>query len=119
MGVDTKGITRNKVDYNEVFNFIKQKYDSKSNCNISFNRAFKINMGRIEFEYNGEERSIFISEMESTEEYPEIEIEVGSLWMSLGMWGSSIEIMNTIMKHFGGYVDESDCDDIGWVEYRK
>lgn len=32
--------------------------------------------------------------------------------VSLGYWGDAIEIISDIMKHFGGWIDENDCDGI-------
>jgi hypothetical protein len=29
----------------------------------------------------------------------------------LGCWGDSVEIIKDIVTHFGGWIDENDCDD--------
>jgi hypothetical protein len=39
---------------------------------------------------------------------------IDGVLLSLGCHGSSIEIMKTILKEFGGYLDENDCDGIGY-----
>lgn len=31
--------------------------------------------------------------------------------LSLGKWGHSVDIMKAIVENFGGWIDESDCDD--------
>ena len=32
-------------------------------------------------------------------------------FLDLGYWGSSVEIMKSIISNFSGYLDENDCDD--------
>ena len=36
--------------------------------------------------------------------------------IGLGCWGDSVEIIETIVSAFGGWVDDSDCD---FIPYRK
>ena len=39
-------------------------------------------------------------------------VESETTYLSLGYWGSSIEIIKEIVAHFGGgWIDENDCDD--------
>jgi hypothetical protein len=39
-------------------------------------------------------------------------------YLSLGHWASSVDILKTIAAHFGGWLDENDCDDnpYYWVD---
>jgi hypothetical protein len=39
--------------------------------------------------------------------------------VSLGYWGDGIEIISDLMKHFGGWVDENDCDEIHYKYFEK
>lgn len=32
-------------------------------------------------------------------------------YLSMGRWGNSVDIMTDIVQHFGGWVDDDDCDD--------
>ena len=82
--------------------------------------------GYITFEYNGEKRMLFysynnINVYENIDYYKNnfpnrkdivkmIKSETTSL--SLGTWGSAVEILEKIAKKFGGWLDENDCDEI-------
>lgn len=39
---------------------------------------------------------------------------IDGVWISLGKWGNSVEIVKYLCETFGGYIDEDDCDDIGF-----
>jgi hypothetical protein len=39
--------------------------------------------------------------------------------LSLGNWGSSVEILESIVKKFGGWLDENDCDNIPYRYIEK
>ena len=120
MGVDTKGITKNKVSWLEVFDFIKDSFDGNATHDIwkekeSVNSLY--DTGFITFNYKDEERKLMVVEVTDSNDYEDIDVEVGALWMSFRMWGSSVEIMEKIISHFGGYVDKDDGDGIGWESY--
>lgn len=142
MGADTHGKIRGFVRHEDIFNFIVQKYDENAVCDIK-NRVnsplsecdwkYKINehsednenwysiSGRIDFNYHGEERSLFyvydnLNSYENINFYSEHGLKDMVLsettYLSLGFWGSSVEIIKEIVAHFGGgWVDENDCDD--------
>ena len=85
--------------------------------------------GFITFEYNGEDRMLFYSHSNINvyenidyykKMYPDradivrmIKSETTSL--SLGTWGSAVEILEKIVKKFGGWIDDNDCD---YIPYR-
>ena len=85
--------------------------------------------GFITFEYDGEKRMIFYSHSNINvyenidyykKMYPDrtdivrmIKSETTSL--SLGTWGSAVEILEKIVKRFGGWIDDNDCD---YIPYR-
>ena len=82
--------------------------------------------GFIEFTVNGEQRQLFyyydnINTYENIdyykENFPEREdlrtmVKSETTSISLGNWGMSVEIIESIVKKFGGWVDENDCDKI-------
>ncbi len=142
MGVDTHGKIKGYIKYEEIFNFIRQKYDKNAVCNIrksinspleGCNWRYKINehsednenwytiSGRINFNYHGEERSLFyvydnLNNYENINFYSEYGLKdmvlAETTYISLSCWGSSVEIVKEIVSHFGGgWVDENDCDD--------
>lgn len=44
----------------------------------------------------------------------ERESGIAGVWTSLGMWGNSVDVLKYLCEKFGGYIDESDCDDEGF-----
>ena len=73
------------------------------------------------FSYVGEQRKlslIFCCDYD-LEDYEEIKGEK-CIWLSLGSWGSSVEIMRAVLKEMSSigecYIDESDADDSGFVK---
>lgn len=142
MGADTHGKIRGFVRHEDIFNFIVQKYDKNAVCDIKkrvnsplseCDWKYKINehsednenwysiAGRIDFNYHGEERSLFyvydnLNSYENVNFYSEHGLKDMVLsettYLSLGFWGSSVEIIKEMVAHFGGgWVDENDCDD--------
>lgn len=142
MGVDTHGKIKGFVRHEDIFNFIVQKYDKNAVCNIKkginsplseCGWKYKINehsednenwysiTERIDFNYHGEERSLFyvydnLNSYENINFYSEHGLKDMVLsettYISLGFWGSSVGIVKEIVAHFGGgWVDENDCDD--------
>ena len=142
MGVDTHGIIKGFVRPEEVFNFIRQKWDKNTtngvnkrvNCPISeCNWDYKINehsednenwyttCGFICFKYKEEDRMLFynydnLNSFENLEYYSKYGLEymvrTETTYLSLGCWGSSVEIIRELVAHFGGgWLDENDCDD--------
>lgn len=142
MGVDTHGKIRGFVTHEEIFNFIVQKYDKNAvynikktiNCPLAeCDWKYKINehsednenwysvTGRIDFNYHGEKRSLYyaydnLNCNENGNFYSRLGLRDMVLsettYLSLGFWGSSVEIIKEIVAHFGGgWLDENDCDD--------
>lgn len=142
MGVDTLGKIKGFVRHEEILNFIRQKWDKNArdgvekriDCPISeCNWKHKINehnednenwyttYGFISFKYNKEDRMLFYS-YSNINSYDNLEyysknnlqdmVESETTYISLGYWGSSVEIIKEIVAHFGGgWIDENDCDD--------
>ena len=43
-------------------------------------------------------------------------VKAETTYISLSCWGNSIEIIKKIASHFGGWMDENDCDDEEYYE---
>jgi hypothetical protein len=121
MGVDTRGIINKKIDIEEVYNFILNTYDKNAVLDKDASPADRLPLGSIYFKDGEDQRRLFCCNNEDitkfSPEYPELNFsdDVHSyLWVSLGYWKNSVEIIKNIINHFGGYVDENDCDDEGW-----
>lgn len=112
MGADTKGFLRKEVTATEVYNVIATKFDREAIYDIRTDRDGE--MGSIIFKYNDEDRSLFYCVTSDIREGTEFD-SMPHVSLILGMWGSSVHIMTEIVKEFGGYVDENDCDGIGAV----
>ena len=143
MGCATCGRIKGYVRHEEIYNFIKQKYDRYAEmhierdviCQISeLNYPHKVNShsednsnlieyhGYIDFKYGVEDRSLFylyanVNHLKNLVYYTEHNLEnmvkAETTFISMGLWGSSVEIIKEIVAHFGGgWVDENDCDDL-------
>lgn len=142
MGVDTRGKIKGFVRHEEILNFIRQKWDKDakddikkhitcpmSECNWKYeinehsedNENWYAIYGYIYFKYNSERRILFYS-YDNINSYENIDfysehglrdmVEMETTYISLGCWGSSIEIIKELIAHFGGgWIDENDCDD--------
>ena len=136
MGVDTLGKIKGYVKYEEILNFIKQKYDENAKSDVrkrmsipieeckwdyKFNEHSEDNKhwysiyGHINFKYKDEDRSLFydysnVNSLENLEHYSELGlkdmIEAETTFIDLRCWGSSVEIIKEIVTHFGG----------GWID---
>lgn len=142
MGCDTCGKIKGFVRHEDILNFIKRKWDinakdkvekyimqpiSELDWKYKFNEHSEDNEnwytlhGFISFKYNEEERALLydydnINQYENFEYYSKyglremVESEI--TFLSLGYWGSSVEIITEIVKYFGGgWVNDNDCDD--------
>lgn len=91
-------------------------------------KALRIKMGfsdslNVFFKYKGEDRRIFVSfDCDcDLQIYPEIEAE-SCLWFSMGCWGSSVELMTSLMQSFKDagygncYVDKNDSDMVDFIK---
>jgi hypothetical protein len=78
---------------------------------------------RVHFLYNGEERMLNVSFYSDCDLKLHEEIQGHKcLWLSLGNWGSSVELMTSLLQVFKTigvcYIDENDCDDICYQEIK-
>ena len=125
MGVNTQGLIRGKVTKEELLNVIREKFDPmarieyESSIIVTFHHLpCKIDSCQIYFEAYGENRIMhwFYDEaqhdmrnangIDHTCEYTQI---------SLSLWGSSKEIITSMVQSYSGYIDVNDCDDEGFI----
>ncbi|KAA9007333.1 hypothetical protein F4V43_02280 [Paenibacillus spiritus] len=116
MGVDTKGYVSKEVKAIDIYNVVQTKFDSEANFYIDEDRDGEI--GNVVFKYNDDRRNLFYCV--TSDKLPETEFDSKPhVALILGNWGESVRIMTEIVKEFGGYVDENDCDDIGPIYIGK
>lgn len=142
MSVDTRAKIRGYVNHENIINFIRENWDKNVTTNIRREVAmplskcdwpYKINehnddpenwygiWGIIYFTYKGEERMLAynydnINSFSNLARYSKLGlaemVQSETTALSLGHWGSSVEILKTLTEHFGGgWLDEDDCDD--------
>ncbi|MBX4152278.1 hypothetical protein [Paenibacillus lautus] len=116
MGVDTKGYLSKDIAAIDVYNVVKTKLDSEAGFYINDDRDGEI--GNIVFKYKDDKRNLFYCV--TKDRLPGTEFDLKThVSLILGNWGESAHIMTEIIKEFGGYVDENDCDDIGPIYIAK
>jgi len=137
MGADTKGKLKGRIPAEEILNFIRSTYDPEAILSDT-NKYYYDDKGKFSINYGNsdittwEHTSIFFKEYsgdirilscvycdknyyENLNYYSNLGLgemvtsETTSI--SLGYSGESIEIIQSIVSHFGGWVDENDCDD--------
>ena len=117
MSVDTKGcvVTDNK----DVFEIIHKISANFPGSKLHMDTTFRAVM--IVFNFNREDRTMRVSfDCDcDLENHPEIE-GTSCVWLSLGHWGSSEEVMllalNSLSSIGDTYIDVNDCDDTGFVK---
>ena len=120
---------------NEV---VRHKYEKLNDLDFPFRNYgdedyWFSDFGSIVFTYNGENRMLFYS-YDNINVYENIKyykekcpdrtdihkmIKSEKTHLSLGNWGSSVEILENIVKKFGGWIDDNDCDDIPYRYIEK
>ena len=103
MGVDTKAIIRKGTTVEQIVQFIAPKYGNVEVREAGHATSFMLNFK------DGEDQRTLWAFLHGASESG---IEGPSL--SFGCWGNSVEIMRGICEHFGGYLDENDCDADGY-----
>lgn len=136
MGIDTCGRLLGHVKKEEIINYIYHNWDKEVTNNINYyndwrekdfikeiydkNKNIYSEHGFIFFKYNGQKRNLFYcynsyNEYENLKYYKkhglENMVKSETTFISLGCWGSSVEIIKELVTYFGGYIDERDCDD--------
>lgn len=111
----TKLLSLNKSSFDKSasdYDFIKEVYDDT-------NKATSYSGHLCLFKFNEESRMMFYAydnynPYENLDYYSQHNLEnmvkAETTYLSLGNWGSSVEIMTAICRAFGGWIDEDDCD---------
>lgn len=105
MGVDTKAIIRKGITIEQIEKAISEKYR-----NVEVESTHTHLYMRVLFKDGEDPRQMSVFFTNACER----ESNISGVLISLGKWGNSVEIARYLCEYFGGYLDESDCDDIGY-----
>lgn len=109
MGVDTKAILRKGTTIEQIEKAISEKYTDVAVKPTSMLDFMYVTF-KVTFKDGADQRQLDVSFTNSCER----EYNIAGVWISLGKWGNSIVITRYLCEKFGGYLDESDCDDEGY-----
>lgn len=102
MSVDTDGKIKAKYGVKDIQRIMKHKLHIDSILRYSGMKDFYT----LEFNYKDEHRILSVFE-----NYVDDETNETGTHLSMGMYGSSIQIMRGILEGFGGYIRENDLHD--------
>lgn len=103
MGVDTKGFIDSKYKAIDIKAIVESKLGIECKLEQS---SFAKSYYQLFFDYNDEKRILSIHE-----DYKEEDTGKIVTLFTLGMWGSSIEIITSILQNYGGWIIRNDCAD--------
>jgi hypothetical protein len=118
MSVDTHGIIGREIPLEEVYASVLGNIDPMA----KFYRDGAVKNGdwvEIVFTFEGNNRTLSCGVFFNNEEEPYEFLETGSkyVWLSIGHWGNSEELMRKIIAPFGGWIDDNDCDGEGFYAF--
>ena len=102
MSVDTDGKIKAEYGVKDIQRVLKHKYNVEAKLRYSGLKDFYM----LEFDYKDEHRILSVFE-----NYVDDETRETGTHLSLGMYGSSVQIMRGILESFGGYIRENDLKD--------
>ena len=116
MSVNTHGkIYDEEVSIENIFNIINTKYNAYGD--IKFIKEDKSELGYIYssvyFNDGKDDRKLTIMHFDKTEN------EAKHIWLSLGCFGNSVDIIFNIVKQYGGFLEKSDAEEEGYIEIKK
>ena len=122
MSSSVNGITEKVISGEEILNFIKESYDTNAKMKLEYGKEeltkYEDASGFIEFTYKEVHQSIYVivGSVKDNNNNNENEVITSEkyTWLSMYSTENNVEIMKTIINHFGGWIDENDCDDIGY-----
>lgn len=109
MGVDTKAIIRKGVTLEELKEHAEKKYGKVSVDTTYLEDLFYLRFGEESGDNKYRNLAVFLDPTLAERDYG-----INGILLSLGCWGESVSIMMHFLEEFGGFIDESDCDDIGF-----
>jgi hypothetical protein len=102
MGTCSVAIIRKGTTIQQIVEALEKRY-----TNVEAN--IKKDFGYIIFNDGGDfNRNLFVSFTDSCLH----DYGIDGVYLSLGYFGKSVEILKYLCETFGGYLDENDCDDI-------
>ena len=104
MAISTIGILKINIGLYNIYNYIKKNIDIDAIIETQNNNSHYIN-----FNYKEENRSIHLF-MNSYDYKSDTKYDGLVNVVSLGYYGYSCEIIKKLVKHFGGWYMENDCD---------
>ena len=110
MGVDTKAIIRKGTTLPEIVQVTEEHFTE-----VRVLTSYSNYLYQICFKDGKDPRymSVFINN------YAKVDYGIDGIILSLSYWGNSVEIMKKYTDKFGGYIDENDCDDVGFIPYNE
>ena len=104
MAVSTQGIIHSQYKLNEIVSVLSKKFKVDITVDKTHDENYKI----ADFIYNDERRRLSIFENYNDMNHVGF-AGIGKVTLiDLNLWGSSIELIEGIVKEFGGYVTDSD-----------
>lgn len=118
MSVDTKGLIRPNTTISELESYMKLHYQ---NVSVTEYGREPYNIYNINFNDGVVCRNLSIILKTLDNNVVEGITLTDGVWLSLGCWGNSVEIIKGIASYFGGCIDENDCDEepYYWVDKDK
>jgi len=104
MAISTVGILKDNIGLYNIHNYIKKNIDTNANIETQNDNSHYIN-----FNYKEENRSIHLF-MNSHDYKSDTKYDGLVNVVTLGYYGCSCEIIEKLVKHFGGWYMENDCD---------
>lgn len=109
MTAKTHGYITKELELEQVYQFVLKAFDANARVNRYENRFGESNEMAVYFTYKGEERRLFTMIYKSRK-FSKTGEKNRLIFLDLDFWGHSIEIMRALISHFGGWLDENDCD---------
>ncbi len=104
MGVNTNAILTKGTTITQIEKAISTKYTEVKVEAVTSDFMY------ITFKDGADQRQLTVSFINSCEK----DDGIAGVWVSLGMWNNSIEIIKYLCETFGGYIDENDSDNEGF-----
>lgn len=130
MGVSTKALLKGKIELIQLANDLVELYGTDRR-DIAIQFTFEDNFYKINFYHKN--RPIFGRDIDAmkkwnqdnfrsmcvfynlSDDYEDVTTEECT-YLSLGMFGDSVEIMESLLKKYGGYITRNDSTD-EWEEF--
>lgn len=109
MTAKTHGYITKEIELEQIYEFVQKWFDPQATVNRYKNKLGVSNEMAIYFNYKGEERRLFIIVYKSRK-FSKTGEKERQIFLDLGFWGHSVEIMKSIISYFSGWLDENDLD---------